>query len=129
METDMPSVTGENKRRAAKKEEPRFLRKTLKDQGRGAPTRVLRILGWTVAVWFVSAILMGDSGLFSIAHMKGMKRELQDEIQALEVTRDEAAAYNEALTNDPAAVERVAREEYGMIKDGEICYRVVVEKD
>jgi cell division protein FtsB len=61
--------------------------------------------------------------------MKGMKRELQDEIQALEVTRDEAAAYNEALTNDPAAVERVAREEYGMIKDGEICYRVVVEKD
>ncbi len=66
-------------------------------------------------------------GLFSILGMKGMKGALQDEISALEQTRDEAAEYNESLTNDPAAVEKVAREEYGMIKDGEICYRVVLE--
>ncbi|MBN2566195.1 MAG: septum formation initiator family protein [Candidatus Eisenbacteria bacterium] len=125
----MPSATGENRRRVTKKEEPRFLRKKLKDQGRGATTRVLKILGWTLAIWFVSAILLGDSGLVSIVRMKGMKRGLQDEIEALEQARDEAAAYNEDLRSDPDAVEKVAREEYGMIKEGEICYRVVLEDE
>mgnify|MGYP002395694558 CR=1 FL=1 len=125
----MPSATGENRRRTERKEEPRFLRKRLTDQGRGASARVLRILGWTIAVWFVSAILMGHSGLFNILRMKGMKGELRDEIEALELARDEAAEYNDDLRNDPETVEKVAREEYGMIKDGEVCYRVVLEDE
>jgi cell division protein FtsB len=125
----MPNASGVNRKRAAKKEEPRFLRRTFDGYGRGAPTKVLRILGWTIAFWFVSAILLGDSGLFSILRMKGMKSALQDEISALEQTRDEASEYNDALTNDPDAVEKVAREEFGMIKEGETCYRVVLEDD
>ncbi|MFH1864777.1 MAG: septum formation initiator family protein [Candidatus Eisenbacteria bacterium] len=125
----MPTPTGENRKRGAKKEEPRFLRRTFEGYGRGAPAKVLRILGWTIAVWFVSAILLGDSGLFSILRMKGMKGALQDEISALEHARDEAATYNDDLLNDPWTVEKVAREEYGMIKEGETCYRVVLEED
>ncbi len=124
----MPSPTGENVRRSAKKkEEPRFLRRTFEGYGRGASAKVLKVLAWTIAVWFVWAILLGDSGLFSILRMKGMKAALQDEISALEKTRDETAEYNSSLKNDPEAVERVAREQYGMIKDGETCYRVVLE--
>jgi cell division protein FtsB len=125
----MPTSSGENTRRAAKKEEPRFLRRAFDGYGRGASTKVLRILSWTIAIWFVSAILLGDSGLFSIVSMKGMKSALQDEISALEQTRDGATAYNDDLRNDPWTVEKVAREEYGMIKDGETCYRVVIEDE
>lgn len=126
----MPTSSGENTRRgAAKKEEPRFLRRRFESYGRGAPAKVLRILGWTIAIWFVSAILLGDSGLFSILRMKGMKGALQDEISALEAERDRAATYNDELRNDPETVEKVAREEYGMIKEGETCYRVVLEED
>lgn len=125
----MPTSSGENKKRLAKKEEPRFLRRAFEGYGRGAPAKVLRILGWTIAVWFVSAILLGDSGLFSILRMKGMKGALQDEISALETERDESSTYNDDLRNDPWAVEKVAREEYGMIKEGETCYRVVLEDE
>ena len=125
----MPTSSGENKKRMAKKEEPRFLRRAFDGYGRGAPAKVLRILGWTIAIWFVSSILLGDSGLFSILRMKGMKGALQDEISALEIDRDESAAYNDDLRNDPWAVEKVAREEYGMIKEGETCYRVVLEDE
>jgi len=125
----MPTSSGENRRRVAKKEEPRFLRRTFDGYGRGAPAKVLRILGWTIAIWFVSAILLGDSGLFSILRMKGMKSALHDEISALEAERDSAAVYNDELRNDPETVERVAREEYGMIKDGETCYRVVLDDE
>ena len=125
----MPISSGENRRRETKKEEPRFLRRAFDGYGRGAPAKVLRILSWTIAIWFVSAILMGDSGLFSIIRMKGMKGGLQDEIIALERERDDATAYNDDLRNDPWTVEKVAREEYGMIKEGETCYRVVLDED
>ena len=125
----MPTPSGENKRRVTKKEEPRFLRRTFEGYGRGAPAKVLRVLGWTIAIWFIAAVLMGDSGLFSIVRMKGMKSALRDEISALEQQRDNAETYNDDLRNDPETVERVAREEYGMIKDGETCYRVVLEED
>ena len=73
----MPSTSGENKRRTTKPEEPRFLRRAFPGYGRGAPAKVLRILGWTIAVWFVMAILLGDSGLISILRMKGMKSALR----------------------------------------------------
>jgi cell division protein FtsB len=125
----MPTSSGENRRRVVKKEEPRFLRRAFDGYGRGAPAKVLRILSWTIAIWFVSAILLGDSGLFSIVRMKGMKSALQDEIIALEHARDDATAYNDDLRNDPWTVEKVAREEYGMIKEGETCYRVVLEDE
>ena len=125
----MPTSSGENRRRVARKEEPRFLRRTFDGYGRGAPAKVLRILSWTIAIWFVSAILLGHSGLFSIVGMKGMKGALQDEIIALEQARDDATAYNDDLRNDPWTVEKVAREEYGMIKEGETCYRVVLEDE
>jgi cell division protein FtsB len=125
----MPTSSGENRRRVTKREEPRFLRRTFDGYGRGAPARVLRILGWTIAIWFVSSILLSDSGLFSILRMKGMKGGLRDEISALEAVRDSVEIGNDALRNDPETVERVAREEYGMIKDGETCYRVVIEED
>ena len=58
-----------------------------------------------------------------------MKSALQDEISALEQTRDDATAYNDDLRNDPWTVEKLAREEYGMIKEGETCYRVVLEDE
>jgi cell division protein FtsB len=125
----MPTSSGENRRREVKKKEPRFLRRTFDGYGRGAPAKVLRILSWTIAIWFVSAILLGDSGLFSIMRMKGMKGALQDEISALEQTRDDATAYNDDLRNDPWTVEKLAREEFGMIKEGETCYRVVLEDE
>ena len=125
----MPTSSGENRRRVARQEEPRFLRRTFDGYGRGAPAKVLRILSWTIAIWFVSAILFGYSGLFSIVGMKGMKGALQDEIIALEQARDDATAYNDDLRNDPWTVEKVAREEYGMIKEGETCYRVVLEDE
>ena len=125
----MPTSSGENRRRVAKKEEPRFLRRTFDGYGRGAPAKVLRILSWTIAIWFVSAILLGDSGLFSIVGMKSMKSALQDEIIALECERDNASTYNDDLRNDPWTVEKVAREEFGMIKEGETCYRVVLEDE
>jgi cell division protein FtsB len=125
----MPSPSGVNRRRdLPEKEEPRFLRKVFPGYGRGAPAKVLRVIGLTVAIWLVASVLLGDSGFFSILRMKSMKQSLQDEIQTLEREKDETAALRKDLETDPWAIEKIAREEYGMIKDGETCYRVMPEE-
>ncbi len=121
----MPNPSGVNRRkRPPKKQDPKFLRKVFPGYGRGAPAKVLRILGWTVAIWFVSAILFGDSGLFSILRMRSMKRAIENEIEVLEEVKAATEERRDDLKNDPETIEELAREEYGMIKDGEICYRV-----
>lgn len=126
----MPNLSGVNRRKApARKKEPRFLRKAFPEYGRGAPVKVLRILAWTIGIWFASAILLGDTGLISIVRMRGMRDDLEAEVQALECERAETEQLRNDLENDPATMERIAREEYGMIRDGEVCYRVELPEE
>lgn len=120
----MPSSSGENRRRKPKSDEPRFLRKAFLGHGRGAPAKVLRILGWAVALWFVSVIFLGDTGLVSILRMRSMRESLERDISGLEQVKAATEERKADLANDPWVIETVAREEYGMIRDGEICYRV-----
>ena len=121
----MPNASGVNRRkRPTRKKEPRFLRKAFPGYGRGAPVKVLKILAWTIGIWFACAILLGDTGLISIVRMHGMRDDLEAEVEALELEKAETEKLRDDLENDPATMERIAREEYGMIRDGEICYRV-----
>ncbi len=128
----MPGTSGENRRRTAPKqkpEEPQFLRKRFLGAGRGATTRVFRVLGWAIAVWFLSAILFGETGFFSLLRMNSMKDSLEEEILALEEVRAETESRRDALERDAAVIEEVAREEYGMMKDGDTIYRVVLDEE
>jgi len=127
----MASTSGENRRRTAPKkpEEPQFLRKRFLGAGRGATTKVFRILGWAIAIWFLSAILFGETGFFSLMRMNSMKDALEVELEALEEARAETETRRDALERDAAMIEEVAREEYGMMKDGETVYRVVLEEE
>jgi cell division protein FtsB len=49
----------------------------------------------------------------------------RDTVRQLEARLDSLGRYARALENDPAAQERAAREQFGMIRDGEILYRLV----
>ncbi|MFQ5705461.1 MAG: septum formation initiator family protein, partial [Gemmatimonadales bacterium] len=56
-----------------------------------------------------------------------LKRQVHEEDSALVALRheiDSLAAYAEALEHDSATQERVAREKFGMLRDGEIVYLV-----
>jgi cell division protein FtsB len=121
----VPNPSGVNRRKThQRKKEPRFLRKAFPGYGRGASANVIRVLGWTVGLWFVYAVLFGDTGLVSIIRMHGMENELVSEIGELEAERNRTEALRDDLESDPWTLEKVAREEYGMIKEGETCYRV-----
>jgi cell division protein FtsB len=70
----------------------------------------------------------GEYGTFDWWQIRQRVRLERVAIQALERELDSLRAEAEALERDPATQERVAREEFGMIRPGEVLYRVEVVK-
>lgn len=89
-----------------------------------------QLAGLAAAV--VLAALAFQAGEYSTLDWLKLDRQLMDERQAvrdLEVELDSLERLARALENDPAAQERAAREQFGMIRKGEILYRVVPQLD
>ena len=85
-----------------------------------------RIAGIAGAVVLLALAAWG--GEYSTADWLTMRRQLADErdkVAALQVEVDSLAKAAKDLETNPAVQERVAREEFGMIRDGEVLYRVV----
>lgn len=81
-----------------------------------------------IAGGFVLFALAAWGGEYSTADWLTMRRQLADErekVAALAVEVDSLAKAARDLETNPAVQERVAREEFGMIRDGEVLYRVV----
>lgn len=70
-------------------------------------------------------IVFGDRGFVDYYSQRGRLRSLQD--ANARITKENAALKEEILllTTDERYIERVAREELGMVKKGEIVYRFV----
>ncbi len=119
----MPGRGPINRRKKKGVDEQPVLRKLFRGgHGVGASSRMLRVLGWGIALWFVMAVLFGDSGLISIGGMRGVRSDLEGEISVLEEVKAETTDRRDDLKNDPWTIEKVAREDCGMIRDGEIVY-------
>ena len=85
-----------------------------------------RIAGLAGAALLLALAVWG--GEYSTGDWLTMRRQLADErekVAALEVEVDSLAKAATDLETNPAVQERVAREEFGMIRDGELLYRVV----
>lgn len=88
--------------------------------------RVLGLGGGAVLV--LVAIFAGE---FSTLDWLKLRRQLaveRDTVLALRTAVDSLRRVVNALENDPATQERVAREQFGMIRDGEILYRIVPDQ-
>ena len=67
-------------------------------------------------------------GEYSLLETRRLDREKKLEAERLKETRDEVTrlrARADSLAKDSATLERVARERYGMVKNGERLYRFV----
>jgi cell division protein FtsB len=71
------------------------------------------------------ALLGGEFGTFDWLTLRAQVAEERRAIAELEVEVDSLERWARALETDPAAQERAAREGFGMIRDGEILYRLV----
>ncbi len=80
-----------------------------------------------LSVYF--ALFGGEYSVFEVRRVRADRIELEERLSALEQTNDCLRAWAEALQSDSATIERLARERYGMIRTGEVLYRITDPAD
>jgi cell division protein FtsB len=88
-----------------------------------------RIAGLAGAVVLVGvAVFAGEYSTIDWLKLRGQLADQQEAVAVLRAELDSLARVARALETDPAAQERAAREGFGLIRDGEILYRIVPKR-
>lgn len=69
-------------------------------------------------------VLFGSHGILQRLRLQYEKQELEHMIKEAEAETKRLQAESKALDGNPKAIEKVAREKYGMIREGETVYKV-----
>ena len=80
------------------------------------------------ALWLAGGyyfLLGGEYSAFDLRELRAERRTLTLRIDSLAGVVDSLEAWADSLDSTPAAIERVARERFGFIRDGEHLYRIV----
>ncbi len=75
------------------------------------------------------AVMGGEYGTLDWLKLRRQLAQEREAVRDLRVELDSLERLAVALETDPAVQERAAREQFGMIRDGEILYRLVPEQD
>ena len=75
-----------------------------------------------VVIALVVGALFGDRGLIQLAAQKERSRALAQQLQDLREENRTLAAEIGALKTDPGAIERLAREQLGLARPGELVF-------
>jgi len=81
-----------------------------------------------VVVLILAAVFAWTGGTFSARNYMELKRiEIADSarVKQLERAVDSLRAFRDSLDSDPVVQERVAREEFGMQRPGELTFTIV----
>ncbi|MEK9137212.1 MAG: septum formation initiator family protein [Bacteroidota bacterium] len=82
------------------------------------------MLGLLIGIPLVLFLLFGNHGVVQRIKLQSQKAELEAKILQAEAETKQLQAESKALDGDTKAIEKVAREKYGMIRDGETVYKV-----
>ena len=99
----------------------------------GEPGKGAKLRNWLVALALVGAglfaLLGGTYTTFDLFRLKGDLATEQEAIDQLKVAVDSLTKVAESAERDPRVQERLARDQYGMIRPGEHLYRIVPAGD
>ena len=79
-------------------------------------------------VLFSVAVFAGEYSTIDWLNVRTQLADQREAVLELRAELDSLARIARALETDPAAQERAAREGFGMIRDGEILYRIVPKR-
>ena len=85
-----------------------------------------------IALWIVIALALiyavqgGEYSTVDLLRQRGRERMLSNSIDSLQRDVDSLVRLKQRILTDPATQERIAREQYGMVRgDHELLYRIV----
>ena len=84
--------------------------------------KLMVICGVTVVV--AGFVVFGNRGILQRIRLQQQKSELEVKIKQSEDETKNLQSQSKALDGDKKAIEKVAREKYGMVRDGEKVYKV-----
>ncbi len=87
-----------------------------------AKRSVLLALG--VALPAILFMLFSNKGILRRMSLEADKKAMLETIRQTQAEQQRLQTQSRALDTDPKAIEKVAREKFGMIKEGETVYRV-----
>jgi cell division protein FtsB len=88
------------------------------------------VAGAVVLAAIVFAVQGGEYGTSDLLRQRARKRRLLAQIDSLQHQVDSLARVKKAIQTDPAVQERMAREEFGMVRgDKELLYRLADPAD
>jgi len=73
-----------------------------------------------IALYFV--LFGGEYTVFDVREARADIAAAQEELAELRIETDSLRAWADSLQNDPVVIERIARERFGLIRDGEYVY-------
>jgi cell division protein FtsB len=89
----------------------------------------MNVARWLTLAGFAGAVVFavggGEYGTFDYFELKGQVGDMEAELAELRHTVDSLDRVALALEKDPKVQERVAREQFGMLRSGEFLYRLV----
>jgi len=84
--------------------------------------RLLLAVALCAILALVGRSILGDRGLFEVWRKKSSHQQLSAEVQVLRDENTSLRRQIEALRHDPLAIERIAREDLGYVRPGEITF-------
>lgn len=78
---------------------------------------------WIAAGYY--AVFGGEYSVFELRELEAERDAVAARLDSVARRADSVQARAEALEDDTLAIQRVAREEHGLVRDGEIMYRFV----
>jgi cell division protein FtsB len=89
-----------------------------------------RAIRYTLLFVFPVAMFMlfGNKGILQRLRLEDQKKEMVENIHNAQREQLQLQQQSKALDGDPKAIEKVAREKYGMVRDGETVYKIRKEK-
>jgi cell division protein FtsB len=93
-------------------------------RAKGIGRRLLVVAGGAGVLWF--AVQGGEYGTTDLLSQKSRRRVLEADITDMKRVVDSLAGWKKVILTDPAVQERIAREEFGMVRGNkELLYRFV----
>ncbi len=108
-------------RKIKKQVSPENLAETVKENKKGTAIALAALL-------LVLYVLFNNNGIIARVRLEMEKTEALERIRVAEEEQKRLKDQSKALDGDPKAVEKVAREKYGMVRENEKVYKVVPKK-
>jgi cell division protein FtsB len=80
-----------------------------------------------LSVYF--ALFGGEYSVFEVRSVRSENLDLEQRLTELQRANDSLRTWADSLETDSTTIERLAREKYGMIRSGEVLYRITAPSD